>query len=92
MPGRRLVLRKPEAKATTATTNGEARGGRVVPYQARIVALRKEQRLSQEKLAQRADLSFTTVRRIEMDPKASPTLITIEKIAKALGVEVRDLL
>jgi transcriptional regulator with XRE-family HTH domain len=51
---------------------------------------RRRARLSQEKLAEKADLNRNYIGEIERAEK-SITLETLEKIAKALGVRVRDL-
>ena len=51
---------------------------------------RKEQRLSQEALAEKADLHHNYVGELERGEKAA-TVDTLFKIAKALGVKVRDL-
>jgi transcriptional regulator with XRE-family HTH domain len=44
---------------------------------------------SVRKLAQRAGVGYVTVVRIEND-QTSPTVAMLEKLAKALGIEVRD--
>jgi transcriptional regulator with XRE-family HTH domain len=56
-----------------------------------IRKLREAQHLTQAALARRARLSRMHVIRIEGD-QISPTLDTLEKVAKALGVAVRKLL
>ncbi len=43
------------------------------------------------KLSRLSDLSFSTISRIINDEKYSPTLNTLERIARALHVEVSDL-
>ena len=55
-----------------------------------IRAERKKASFSQEKLAERADLSTVFISRIER-AKESPSLDSLVKIARALGVRVRDL-
>lgn len=57
-----------------------------------IKRLRQEKELSQDKLSKLADLSLNTVVKIELDDSPNPTIETIQKIAKALGVSVDDLL
>jgi transcriptional regulator with XRE-family HTH domain len=52
---------------------------------------RKEKRISQEKLAELAGVHRTYVGMIERAEK-NITLRNMEKIAKALGVEIKDLL
>ena len=55
-----------------------------------IRAARKEAGLSQEKLAEKADLSTVFISRIERG-KESPTVDNLAKVARALGVRVRKL-
>ena len=52
---------------------------------------RKERQLSQEKLAELAGLHRTYIGMIERAEK-NITLCNIEKIAKALNIEIKDLL
>jgi transcriptional regulator with XRE-family HTH domain len=56
----------------------------------RIRHLRKEKNLSQENLADRAELHRTYIGMIERAEK-NITLINIEKLAKALDVEISEL-
>jgi transcriptional regulator with XRE-family HTH domain len=51
---------------------------------------RKKSDLSQEKLAERANLSTVFISRVERG-KESPSVDSLLKIAKALGVKVHDL-
>jgi y4mF family transcriptional regulator len=51
---------------------------------------RKKMRLSQERLAEKADLSTVFISRVERG-KESPSLDSLVKIARALGVRPRDL-
>ena len=53
--------------------------------------IRKERNLSQEKLAELAGLHRTYIGMIERAEK-NITLCNMEKIAKALGVDIKDLL
>jgi transcriptional regulator with XRE-family HTH domain len=55
-----------------------------------VRAKRKEAGFSQEKLAEIADLSTVFISRIERG-KESPSVDNLVKIAKALGVRMRDL-
>ena len=57
-----------------------------------IKRYRQDKGLSQDKLSKLADLSLNTVVKIELDESPNPTIETIQKIAKALGVSVDDLL
>lgn len=58
----------------------------------RIKTLREARTLTRVQLAQRARLSRVHVARIERDEGGSPTLDTLGRLAKALGVKVRDLI
>lgn len=44
------------------------------------------------KLSRAADVDMNTLRRVYDDTKYSPTLATLEKLAKALGVKIADLI
>ena len=57
-----------------------------------IKRFRQDKGLSQDKLSKLADLSLNTVVKIELDESPNPTIETIQRIAKALGVSVDDLL
>jgi transcriptional regulator with XRE-family HTH domain len=56
-----------------------------------IRAKRKKKHLSQERLAENADLSTVFISRVERG-KESPSVDSLVKIAKALGVRARELL
>ena len=57
-----------------------------------IKKLRKEKGLSQDRLSRLADVSHATIIKIESGGIQSPTIDTVQKIAKALGVGVDDLI
>ena len=57
-----------------------------------IKRLRKKLGLSQDRLSKLADLSLNTVVTIESGVNENPTIDTISKIARALGVGVDDLI
>ncbi len=57
-----------------------------------IKNLRKKKGLSQDKLAKLADVTHTTLVKIESGANDNPTIKTITKIAKALGVSIDTLL
>ena len=56
----------------------------------RIRSIRKEAGFSQEILAEKADLHHNYIGELERGEKAA-TIDTLLKVAKALGVKVRDL-
>lgn len=55
-------------------------------------SLRMEKHISQQELAQAADLSLGQVNRIESGSIKRPQFRTLRKLAQALDVEVDDLL
>ena len=57
-----------------------------------IKNLRKKRNLSQDKLSKLADISYNTIIKIETGGIQNPTIGTVQKIAKALGVSVNDLI
>jgi len=54
--------------------------------------LRDKKGYSLEKVARLADLSLNTIVKIENGVNQNPTIETLTKIAKALDVEVNDLI
>lgn len=56
----------------------------------RIRRARKDKKISQEELADRVGLHYTTISRIERGLSNSP-VETINKIAKALSIKISDL-
>ncbi|MCM8832293.1 MAG: helix-turn-helix domain-containing protein [Candidatus Omnitrophica bacterium] len=48
--------------------------------------------ISQDKLSKLADVTYNTIIKIESGANKNPTIETLAKIAKALGVKVDDLL
>jgi DNA-binding XRE family transcriptional regulator len=56
----------------------------------RLKQLREECGLTQEDLALKADITVSTLSRIERDA-SSPRWNTVTKIADALGISVRDI-
>ena len=56
-----------------------------------IRRIRQEKDISQDRLSKDADLSLNTIVKIENDESPNPTVDTLEKIAKALGVTVTEL-
>ena len=53
--------------------------------------LRKQRKLSQEKLARLADISYNTIIKIETGKANNPTFETLSKLADAFGVSMDDL-
>lgn len=63
----------------------------LISFGEKVRELRKEKGLSQEELSFKADLHRTYIGMIERAEK-NITLLNIEKIAKALSVEIKELL
>ena len=63
----------------------------LINFGIRVREIRKEKELSQEELAHKANLHRTYIGMIERAEK-NITLLNIEKIAKALEVNVKELL
>ncbi len=57
-----------------------------------IKKLRESKGLSQEKLARLADIANNTLIKMESGENKNPTLDTLKKVAKALGVSVDELI
>ena len=62
----------------------------LIKFGLRVREIRKEKNLSQEELSFKADLHRTYIGMIERAEK-NITLINIEKIAKALNVDIKEL-
>lgn len=56
-----------------------------------IKRLRKEQNLSQDQLARKADITYTTLAKIESGVNQNPTIKTLQGIAKAFDVTLDEL-
>jgi len=53
---------------------------------------RQGKEMSQEALARAADLSLPTIVKIESGETPNPSIDTVQKIAKAFGVSIDDLM
>lgn len=56
-----------------------------------IRKLRQKKGISQDRLSKEADIALNTVVKIETGESPNPTVETLEKIAKALGVSMVEL-
>ena len=56
-----------------------------------IKKLRKQHKLSQEELAKKADITYSTLIKIESGANKNPTINTLQKIADALKVSIDGL-
>lgn len=57
----------------------------------KIRKLRQRKGISQDRLSKEADIALNTVVKIETGESPNPTVETLEKIAKALGVPTAEL-
>ena len=58
----------------------------------KIQKLRKEKGLSQDELARKADIPYTTLTKIEIGVIKKPSVFAVAKIAKALDIDINDLI
>lgn len=56
-----------------------------------IKRIRKKKMISQDKLSKLANVTLTTLTKIEVGINKNPTINTLQKIAKALEVSLDDL-
>ncbi|MEI8360788.1 MAG: helix-turn-helix transcriptional regulator [bacterium] len=54
--------------------------------------LRELKGISQDRLSKLADISLNTIAKLELGENPNPTIDTLNKISKALGVKVDDLI
>jgi transcriptional regulator with XRE-family HTH domain len=57
----------------------------------KVKEILQSRNVSMSKLSRLSDVSFSTISRICNDPLYSPTLNTLERIAKSLGIAISDL-
>ena len=57
-----------------------------------IKKLRKQFKLSQEELAKKAGITYSTLIKIESGANKNPTITTVKKIALALNIGIDNLL
>ena len=58
----------------------------------KIKAWRKKKNLTQDALAKRANMPYTTLAKIESDVIKGPSIHTVKKIADGLGISIDDLI
>ena len=58
----------------------------------KIKQLRNKQGLTQDELARKSDLPYTTLTKIETNVITKPSIQTVMKIATGLGIGVDDLM
>jgi transcriptional regulator with XRE-family HTH domain len=64
----------------------------VAPLKERLREERRRAALTQGELAERAGVGINTIVRIETGEITEPRVSTLRKLARALGLEARDLL
>ena len=57
-----------------------------------IKKMRAKLGLTQDDLAKKADIKYTTLMKVESGTVNKPSVQTMDKIAKALGVSIEDLI
>jgi len=57
-----------------------------------IKKFRKGKNISQDRLSKLADVSLNLIAKLELKNNQNPTIETLQKIAKALDVNVEDLI
>ncbi|MFA5948464.1 MAG: helix-turn-helix transcriptional regulator [Candidatus Gracilibacteria bacterium] len=58
----------------------------------KIQKLRKSKEMSQDELARKADIPYTTLTKIEIGVIKKPSVFAVAKIAKALDINLDDLI
>ena len=58
----------------------------------KIKQLRNKQGLTQDELARKADIKYTTLTKIETNVITKPSIQTVMKIATGLGIGIDDLM
>ena len=58
----------------------------------KIKQLRTKQGLTQDELARKSDLPYTTLTKIETNVITKPSIQTVMKIAKGLGISLDELM
>jgi transcriptional regulator with XRE-family HTH domain len=58
----------------------------------RVKEIAQQKGLTMGKLSRAADVDMSTLSRVYNDSDYSPTLLTLEKLAKALHVKIADLI
>jgi transcriptional regulator with XRE-family HTH domain len=58
----------------------------------KIKQLRNKQGLTQDELARKSDLPYTTLTKVETNVITKPTIQTVMKITKGLGISLDELM
>ncbi len=57
-----------------------------------VKKFRKKKNLTQDKLARKADIPYTTLTKLESNVVKKPSVQTVAKIARALEVDIEELI
>jgi len=57
-----------------------------------VQIIRRQKGLTQDKLARKADIPYATLTKLESNVVKKPSVQTVAKIARALEVQIEDLL
>jgi len=63
-----------------------------IRFSKRLKILRKKRKLTQEGLAQASGLDYKYIQRLEGNKPSSPTLNSLQKLAKAFDITVSELI
>lgn len=58
----------------------------------KVRQIRKEKGLTQDQLARQCDIPYTTLTKLESNVITKPSIQTVEKVAKGLGITIDELL
>ncbi len=64
----------------------------VVGFSRHLKRLRRQKELTQEELAERANISYKNIQYLESSKPTCPSLITLHKLAKGLNLSLHKLL
>ena len=70
----------------------ERKKSKIIHIGDKIKRIRQERKLTQDSLARKADIPYTTLTKIEANVITKPSIQTVEKIARGLGVTIDNLL
>ena len=58
----------------------------------KVRQIRKQKGLTQDQLARQCDIPYTTLTKLESNVITKPSIQTVEKVAKGLGMSIDELL
>jgi len=85
-----LIVLKYKQRAHNNTTKLYLTSGKTISEN--IKRLRNKLGITQDDLAKKADIKYTTLMKVESGAVNKPNVQTMAKIAKALGVFIEDLI